>query len=155
MTIDEFEQWITTRQVARTVLFLQEHHTFSPSYANFNGKNHFSLLVGMKNYHVNYNGWADIGQHFTTFPDGMIATGRSLELSPACIKGRNANAICIENIGNFDSNKDAMSPAHRDTIVRSAAAIEDLLEKYRQVVPRLEDDRILSEDMERTVQFLK
>lgn len=123
MTIDEFEQWITTRQVARTVLFLQEHHTFSPSYANFNGKNHFSLLVGMKNYHVNYNGWADIGQHFTTFPDGKIATGRSLELSPACIKGRNANAICIENIGNFDSNKDAISPAHRDTIVRSAAAI--------------------------------
>ncbi len=123
MTIDEFEHWITTRQVARTVLFLQEHHTFSPSYANFNGKNHFSLLVGMKNYHVNYNGWSDIGQHFSTFPDGMIATGRSLEWSPACIKGRNANAICIENIGHFDVNKNAMTAAHRDTIVRSAAAI--------------------------------
>jgi histidine ammonia-lyase len=39
--------------------------------------------------------------------------------------------------------------------LRSASVIEDLLEKYRQVVPRLEDDRVLSDDMERTVQFLK
>ncbi|MBX2893370.1 MAG: SH3 domain-containing protein [Saprospiraceae bacterium] len=123
MTIDEFEQWMAARQVTRTVLTLQQHHTFSPSYANFTGSNHFSLLVGMKNYHVNYNGWADIGQHFTTFPDGMIATGRSLELSPACIKGRNANAICVENVGYFDAGKDNMTAAHRDVIVRSAAAI--------------------------------
>jgi uncharacterized protein YraI len=123
MTIDEFEQWMATRQVARTVLTLQEHHTFSPGYANFKNNNHFALLVGMKNYHVNYNGWSDIGQHFSTFPDGMIATGRSLEWSPACIFGRNANAICVENIGYFDKGKDVMTAAHRDTIVRSAAAI--------------------------------
>jgi uncharacterized protein YgiM (DUF1202 family) len=123
MTIDEFEQWIAAKQVARTVLFLQQHHTFAPSYGNFRNNNHFNLLVGMRNYHVNYNGWSDIGQHFTTFPDGMIATGRNLELSPACIKGRNANALCIEHIGNFDKGKDAMSVAQRETIVRSAAAI--------------------------------
>ncbi len=123
MTIDEFEQWIKTQQVARTVLTLQQHHTFAPSYSNFKGTNHFSMLVGMKNYHVNHNGWADIGQHFTTFPDGKIATGRSLESSPACIKGRNENALCIENVGNFDPGGDVMSAAQRDTVVRSAAAI--------------------------------
>jgi uncharacterized protein YgiM (DUF1202 family) len=123
MTIDEFEQWIQERQIARTILTLQEHHTYSPSYANFKNNNHFSLLVGMRNYHVNFNGWADIGQHFTTFPDGKIATGRSLELSPACIKGRNNNALCIESVGNFDKGGDAMTAAQRETIVRSAAAI--------------------------------
>ena len=123
MTIDEFEQWIASKQVTRTVLYLQEHHTFSPSYANFKGNNHFSQLVGMRNYHINFNGWSDIGQHFTTFPDGMIATGRSLEQSPACIKGRNANAICVESVGNFDKGMDAMTVAQRETIVRSAAAI--------------------------------
>jgi len=123
MTIDEFEQWILKQQVARTVLTLQQHHTFAPSYSNFKGKNHFNMLVGMKNYHVNHNGWADIGQHFTTFPDGKIATGRSLETSPACIKGRNENAICIENVGNFDPRGDVLNAVHRETIVRSAAAI--------------------------------
>lgn len=123
MTIAEFEQWIQTQQVARTVLTLQQHHTYSPSYSNFKGNNHFSMLVGMKNYHVNHNGWSDIGQHFTTFPDGKIGTGRSLEWSPACIKGRNENSICVEHVGNFDLGGDAMSTAQRDTAVRSAAAI--------------------------------
>lgn len=122
-SIDEFEQWITTQQIARSIFYLQEHHTYAPSYANFTGKNHFALLTGMKNYHVHHNGWADIGQHFTTFPDGTIATGRSLETSPACIKGRNDNALCIENLGNFDKDQDAMSAAQRETIVRAAAAV--------------------------------
>lgn len=122
-SLDEFEQWIANQQVTRTVLTLQEHHTFAPSYGNFTGSNHFSLLTGMKNYHVQNNGWADIGQHFTTFPDGKIGTGRSLELSPACIKGRNGEAICIENLGNFDDGKDAMTNAQRETIVRATAAL--------------------------------
>ena len=77
----------------------------------------------MKNYHVNNHGWMDIGQHFTTFPDGSILTGRSLEQTPACIFGFNANAICIENLGNFDLGKDTMTAAHKETIVRITAAI--------------------------------
>jgi SH3-like domain-containing protein len=123
MTIQEFEAWIDARQLARTVLTIQEHHTYSPAYAQFNGSNHFALQQGMKNYHVSQNGWSDIGQHFTTFPDGMIMTGRTLEKSPACIVGQNANAICIENLGNFDTGGDAMKPAHRDTIIRITAKL--------------------------------
>ncbi|RYU92182.1 amidase [Mucilaginibacter terrigena] len=123
MTIQEFETWIDAQQLARTILFIQEHHTYSPAYAQFSGTNHFSMQQGMKDYHVNANGWSDIGQHFSTFPDGTIMTGRSLEKSPACITGNNANAICIENIGNFDAGKDAMKPAHRETIIRMAAKL--------------------------------
>lgn len=39
--------------------------------------------------------------------------------------------------------------------LKSAASIETLVAKYRQVVPKLEEDRILSVDMERTVGFLR
>jgi hypothetical protein len=67
----------------------------------------------MKNHHVNNNGWADIGQHFSIFPDGKICTGRNLESTPACIYGRNANAICIENVGYFDTGKDTMTTAQK------------------------------------------
>jgi hypothetical protein len=123
MTIAEFEQWIKTRQVARTILTLQQHHTLAPSYGNFRGNNHFTLQAGMKSYHIHNNGWADIGQHFSIFPDGKIMTGRNLEWSPACIKGRNDNAICIENVGNFDNGKDVMNAAQRDSIIRASAAI--------------------------------
>lgn len=122
MTIEEFETWLEQTRIARTILTVQEHHTYSPSYALFKGNNHFELQKGMKNHHVNHNGWSDIGQHFTTFPDGTIVTGRSLERSPACILGQNANAICFEHLGNFDKGKDGMTDAHKNTIVRVTAA---------------------------------
>ena len=43
MALAEFDGWITSQQVARTVLTLQEHHTLSPSYGSFKGRNHFDL----------------------------------------------------------------------------------------------------------------
>ncbi|MBX2829466.1 MAG: SH3 domain-containing protein [Flavobacteriaceae bacterium] len=123
MSVPEFETWIQQQNVARTVLFLQEHHTFVPSYQHFQGDNHFKLQKGMKNHHVDNNGWSDIGQHFTIFPDGKVATGRSLERSPACIYKNNNHAICIENLGFFDTGKDVMNAAQKDAIVRISAAI--------------------------------
>ncbi|RVU02735.1 amidase [Mucilaginibacter limnophilus] len=123
MDIQEFTTWLSSLRVARTVLTIQEHHTYSPSYANFKSNNHFEMQKAMKDYHVIHNGWADIGQHFTTFPDGTILTGRSLEKSPACITGQNANAICIENVGNFDTGKDAMTAAQKATIIKLTALL--------------------------------
>lgn len=123
MTVNEFEAWINAQNLARTVLYVQEHHTFSPDYGNFRGDNHFDLQKAMKNYHVHNNGWRDIGQHFTIFPDGKICTGRSLESSPACILGNNSHAICIENLGNFDAGKDAMNTEQQDAIVSVTASL--------------------------------
>lgn len=39
--------------------------------------------------------------------------------------------------------------------LRSSPRIEQIVEAYREVVPRLAEDRILSVDMERTVEFLR
>jgi uncharacterized protein YraI len=114
---NEFSEWIKNQRIGRTVMTIQQHHTFLPDYSGFHGNNHFTLQKSMKDYHVNHNGWSDLGQHFTTFPDGSIVTGRSPELSPACIFGNNANSVCIENLGNFDINGDIMSDAQRETII--------------------------------------
>jgi len=122
-SIQEFEDWINSLTLARTLLHIQQHHTFNPNYALFKGSNHFELQKGMKNYHINQNGWSDIGQHFTTFPDGSIVTGRPLQQSPACIFGQNANSICIEHLGNFDQGKDVMTQTHRETIIRMTAKL--------------------------------
>jgi uncharacterized protein YraI len=123
MTLAEFEGWLAQRQVGRTILTLQQHHTWSPSYGSFNGTNHFELQSAMKRHHIVNNGWAEIGQHFTTFPDGTVMTGRTLEQSPACLKGNNANAVCVEHLGNFDSGRDAMSASHRNTIIGMSAVV--------------------------------
>jgi len=122
-TIQEFEAWITNLKIARTVLTIQHHHTFIPNYSHFKGNNHFEMQKSMESHHINHNGWDFIGQHFSVFPDGTILTGRSLEKSPACIYGQNANAICIESVGNFDVNKDVMTAAQKDSIVRITAKL--------------------------------
>lgn len=122
-TLSEFEEWLNNLRVARTILKIQHHHTYVPAYVHFNGKNHFERQKAMKDYHVNQNGWADMGQHFTIFPDGTILTGRSMESSPACIYGQNANSLCIENFGDFDKGKDKMTLEQQSSIVRVTALL--------------------------------
>jgi len=121
MSRDEFKTYIRETRIARTILCIQQHHTWNPDYSHFNGSNHFERQLAMRNHHVSINGWQDIGQHFTVFPDGTILTGRSLEKTPACIFGNNANSICLEHFGNFDKNEDQMTTDQRLTIIKITA----------------------------------
>ena len=125
--IISFEKYIKNLKVSRSIRLLQLHHTYLPSYSHFTGKNHESLQQSMKNHHVNNNGWADIGQHFTIFPDGIIMSGRSMESNPAGIYGANSGAVCIECLGNFDKGADIMTEAQKEAIV---AVIKILLDKF-------------------------
>jgi hypothetical protein len=124
MNISEFNNWLKSIRVGRYVYRIQNHHTAIPGYSGFNGSNQFTMMQGMKDYHMGPpNNMIDIAQHFTTFPDGSIGTGRSLELNPAGIYGANNGAICMEHIGNFDIGADVMSQAQRDTIIFMNAAL--------------------------------
>ena len=126
-TIPEFQKYIDGIQLTRRIKWIQLHHTYSPNYKNFNGKNHQILQQNMKNYHVKSNGWADIGQNLTIFPDGVIMLGRDLNVAPAGIKGANSNGICIECVGNFDVGGDKMTEAQTKSIV---AVTKILLDKF-------------------------
>ena len=117
LTLNEFKNYITSLNVSRKIKLIQMHHTYSPGYAQFKGDNHLELQKGMKNYHINTNGWNDIGQHFTIFPDGKIVTGRSMESNPAGVRGANTGAICIECLGNFDKGGDTMTAEQKNAIV--------------------------------------
>lgn len=121
--VTEFETYLKNTRVARTILFIQQHHTYSPDYHLCTTTNQLDLQKSMRDYHVNTNGWKDIGQHFSIFPDGSVVSGRSLEDTPAGIYGFNANAICIENVGNFDIGKDVMTAQQQDAIVKITALL--------------------------------
>ena len=123
MPVAAFKTWLSGQDIARTVLFIQQHHTFSPAYCHFDGQNHFALQQSMKHHHVTNNGWSDIGQQLTIFPDGKVATGRSMERAPACIFGNNRHAVCIENVGFFDEHQDVMNPAQEEAILEVTAAL--------------------------------
>ncbi|MFK7809391.1 MAG: SH3 domain-containing protein [Saprospiraceae bacterium] len=124
MNRQEFKTWLMKQNITRKISMIQNHHTWLPSYANFDGQNHFWKVIGMRNSHMFERGWSDIGQHITTFPDGKIIVGsRPLNKIPAGIKGNNSEAICIENLGDFDKGRDEMTKAQRDTIVEINAAL--------------------------------
>lgn len=122
LNINEFISWLQKQNIFRKIITIQLHHTWSPGYKNFDGNNHFSLQESMRDYHLE-RGFSDIAQHFTTFPDGRICTGRSLNQIPAGIKGANTGAICIENLGNFDAGKDSMSVEQSNGIIQLAAVL--------------------------------
>lgn len=77
-----------TRKVAK----IQQHHTYQPSYQQFNGSNHFVLMKGMEEYHVEGMGWSMISQQLTTFPDGKVAVGRPFNIAPE-------GSFGLQNIG--------------------------------------------------------
>lgn len=127
MKLDEFKNYIDSLIMVRKIKLIQLHHTYSPSYKHFKGNNHQALQEGMKNYHVNTNGWDDIGQNLTIFPDGLVMLGRDLNKAPAGIKGANTNGICIECLGNFDKGGDIMTKEQKNSIV---AVVKILLDKF-------------------------
>ncbi len=119
---DEAESFLTGRMPKRKIRLVQLHHTWSPEYRHFDGWNHATRQASMRQSHL-ARGFADIAQHFTVFPDGLIVTGRNLEKDPAGIVGANKGAVCIENFGNFDAGYDKMTAEQADAIATLVAAL--------------------------------
>lgn len=133
-----FTAWIHATAFTRRITFIQNHHTFLPSYTEFNRRpDHLFWLESMRSVHINERHWSDIGQNITIFPDGQIGVCRSLNITPAGILGANTGAICIENLGDFDIGKNVMTQAQKDSIILTNAVLcikFDLTPNVAQVV---------------------
>lgn len=124
MNRNEIRTWLASAIVDRTVREIQNHHTYLPDYTSFKrNPDPVKWLDSMKQYHVVNNGWSDIAQNITTFPDGTIAICRPLSQPPAGVTGHNSQGICIEHMGNFDTGKDDMTAEHKDTIIHLNAVL--------------------------------
>lgn len=121
--IKEFEEWLNNQKVSRTINKLQVHHMYEPSYDNWESDIALRRQNNIRSYHKNANGWADIAQNFSIFPDGHIVTGRSLNSTPVGIKGWNTGAICIEIYGDFDKGRDIMNSAQKEAVIACYALL--------------------------------
>lgn len=128
----ELENWIKqqAKKCTRKVTFLQVHHTGAPSYANWKTDNALRRQENMRSFHIE-SGYGDIAQHLTIFPDGTVATGRSMNKNPTGIAGANTGGICIEIYGNFDKGKDIMNDKQKDAVIATYA----YLCKYFKLTP--------------------
>jgi hypothetical protein len=122
---NEFSDWLSGLTVTRKIKGVQQHHTWSPNYQS--GLNHFQIQKAMKDFHVQQRGFSDIAQHFSIFKDGSILTGRSLDMTPAGIKGNNTGYFCIENVGDFNTGKDLMTEEQKAAIILVTA---ELIKKF-------------------------
>ena len=126
--INEFKNWLGKQKVTRTVNKLQVHHMWMPDYSCWKTDNALRRQYNTKDYHMKKNGWGDIAQHFSIFPNGHIVTGRSLNKTPIGIKGWNTGAICCEIYGNFDKGHDIMNTKQKEAVI---AFYGELCKKFK------------------------
>lgn len=129
LDLDELRVWLSEYKQIRPITHIQQHHTWRPNYKLFNMNNHFKLCDSMERDHIKRN-LGQIAQNFTTFPDGLIMVCRDLNIQPTGIAKANGGGICIENVGDFDINKDVMTEAQRNTIIELTKM---LLVKYKLI----------------------
>jgi hypothetical protein len=105
-TTPELMVYLKNYKWGRNLKQFHIHHTWLPSFNEFNGSNHDAVQWGMENYHVNTLHWGEIAQHLSLFPDGIWVMGRNWDRDPASILGWNTGAFCVEQVGNFDIGHD-------------------------------------------------
>ncbi len=105
---------------ARAALNIQSCATpHSPSRASIHhttgsqGGDPAARMRGYQNFHMDTNGWCDIGYHFIVFEDGQILEGRDHSRVGTHVGGQNTNNIGISLSGNF-SGSTAPSEASLD-----------------------------------------
>lgn len=123
MTREEFAAYLNKISVSRSIYRIQNHHTWLPDYNTMKKNTPARMMQGMYEYHTGSNGWDDIAQTLSTFPDGTIILGRDFNKTPIGIKGFNTGAVCIEHVGNFDKGKDEITAEQKKTIAFVNAAL--------------------------------
>ncbi|SFE20231.1 Peptidoglycan-binding (PGRP) domain of peptidoglycan hydrolases-containing protein [Actinacidiphila alni] len=107
------------------------HHMAFPNVTDYSRDHAIQLAKDCQDLHMDTNGWADTGQHFTVSRGGYVMEGRHRSLETldagehqvvaAHCPGENGNAIGIENEGTYITE----TPPHAlvDSLVKLCTAV--------------------------------
>ena len=101
------DRFIVSRKINSIII----HHSASPS---------TTTLEQIRKWHVEDNGWSDIGYHFIITDDGTIHEGRPLSKIGAHTKGKNRYSIGICVVGNTSIIAPSMTQMEQLTLLMSA-----------------------------------
>lgn len=79
------------RELNRIIL----HCTATPSWREVS-------VDEIRRWHVEGNGWSDIGYHYVILLDGTVARGRPLDVAGAHVKGHNKDSVGVVYVGGTD-----------------------------------------------------
>lgn len=100
------------------------HCSATPQFKDFD-------VEDIRDWHVNGNGWSDVGYHYIIKLDGEIQVGRLEKKIGAHVKGVNRSSIGICYIGGMDRQmkewQDTRTKEQKESLLK---VINDLLEKY-------------------------
>ncbi len=96
------------------------------------GKSCDQKVAEIRRWHVEQNGWKDIGYHFVLDRDGDSVAGRPIERVGAHVRGHNSNSIGICLIGGFggsatDQFEEHFTEAQREKVLK---LLDDLTQKF-------------------------
>lgn len=83
----------------------------------------------IRKWHVEGNGWQDIGYHFIIALDGEVEEGRPLEKTGAHTKGSNWDSIGIAYVGGMnkemDASKDTRTDEQKESLIDLICELKD------------------------------
>ena len=86
----------------------------------------------IRRWHVQGNGWRDIGYHYVIYRDGTIHLGRPLDQTGAHTSGHNASTIGIVYVGGCAADgktpKDTRTPAQKEALRTLCKVLCDTLD---------------------------
>lgn len=85
----------------------------------------------IKKWHVDDNGWSDIGYHYVIELDGSLVEGRKEEKQGAHAKGYNSNSIGVCYVGGMTKdNKEAKDTRTENQLITMFWLLKDLKNRY-------------------------
>lgn len=75
-------------------------------------------MRALQSFHMDRNGWADIGYNYVLFPSGRLYEARGFSAIPAAQGGHNSGTIAICCIGHYDKQK--LTEAQKKRLVKAA-----------------------------------
>ena len=81
-------------------------------------------------WHVEDNGWSDVGYHFIITLDGVVHSGRALERAGAHVKNHNSDSIGVCYVGGMDAEmklaKDTRTEEQKESLVDLLCELKDV-----------------------------
>jgi hypothetical protein len=128
LTLEQFAEMLNVFPWKRMVNDVHVHHTFRPNHTDFSLRPPIESIEGMFRFHTEERHFADIAQHVTIDPRGVIWTGRNWNMAPASATGFNGNEMTgpfmFEMIGNFDLGQDRWEGVQRETAIEVIARVQ-------------------------------
>lgn len=93
-------------------------------------------IEDIRDWHVNGNGWRDVGYHYVIDRKGNIQEGRNLNTIGAHVRGYNSRSIGICLIGGFDRRGRGNLPYKKLYNLKQRNALSFLLDKLTKKFPR-------------------